>query len=152
MKPPIVSAQEHALGLKSYFELGEKRAYKAGNRGPLKLSKDGELDLQILEAFEHEGFYVFEGVVEPEEIAELRAEIDGLLERAPIGRHSKIDKFGKPAFGEGFKRGTYTFIKPLSDPWGGTELLGGRHPVQMTEPLPAEDAPCLLYTSDAADE
>ena len=141
VKTPVLTAQEHALGLKQYFDAGAKRAQEIGNRGPLKLNKNGVLEQEILEAFEREGFYVFEGVVEPLELGDLRVEIDSLLERAPTGRYSRVDKFGRPAFGEGFKRGTYTFIKPLSDPWGGTDLLGGRHPVQMTQPLPADDAP-----------
>ncbi|MAI42159.1 MAG: phytanoyl-CoA dioxygenase family protein [Candidatus Azotimanducaceae bacterium] len=141
VKPPIISAREHAIGLKQYFHKGAKLAKQIGNRGPLKLNKDGKLHNEILEAFKREGFYVFEGVIGSQEIEELRSDIDGLLERAPVGRGSNVDKFGRPAFGQDFKRGTYTFIKPLSDPWGGTELLGGRHPVQMTQPLPAEDAP-----------
>ncbi|MEE2736125.1 MAG: phytanoyl-CoA dioxygenase family protein [Pseudomonadota bacterium] len=141
VKTPVLTAQEHALGLKQYFDEGANRAQEIGNRGPLKLNKNGELEREILEAFEREGFYVFEGVVEPLELGDLRVEIDSLLERAPTGRYSRVDKFGRPAFGEGFKRGTYTFIKPLSDPWGGTDLLGGRHPVQMTQPLPSDDAP-----------
>jgi hypothetical protein len=48
------------------------------------------------------------------------------------------DAQGRPAFGQQFKRNPYTFVKPLSDPWGGTDLLGGRHPVAMTQPDPAD--------------
>ena len=32
-------------------------------------------------------------------------------------------------------------VKPLSDPWGGTELLNGRHPIQMSQPKPKEGLP-----------
>ena len=31
--------------------------------------------------------------------------------------------------------------KPLADPFGGTDLANGRHPVKMMEPVPAPDAP-----------
>ena len=38
-------------------------------------------------------------------------------------------------------REPYTLIKPLSDPQGGTEIYGGRHPSKMAEPTPDADAP-----------
>ena len=41
VKTPVVTAQEHALGLKRYFDAGAKRAQEIGNRGPLKLNKNG---------------------------------------------------------------------------------------------------------------
>ena len=31
--------------------------------------------------------------------------------------------------------------RALSDPWGGTKLLSGRHPTKMTEPTPDDDVP-----------
>ena len=43
VKTPVVTAQEHALGLKRYFD-AEQRAQEIGNRGPLKLNKNGELE------------------------------------------------------------------------------------------------------------
>ncbi len=64
-----------------------------------------------------------------------------MLERAPVDRDAKVDAKGRPALGIDYARNPYTFIRPLSDPWGGTELLGGRHPSQMTQPKPADDAP-----------
>ena len=35
----------------------------------------------------------------------------------------------------------FTWVKPLSDPVGGTELVGGRHPAKMVEPKPGKEAP-----------
>ncbi|MCP3913807.1 MAG: phytanoyl-CoA dioxygenase family protein [Actinomycetia bacterium] len=43
--------------------------------------------------------------------------------------------------GRGFAVEPFLFIKPLSDPWGGTRLLAGRHPTTMTQPAPEDDAP-----------
>src|SRR4030095_15273998 len=36
---------------------------------------------------------------------------------------------------------THLGAKPLGDPFGGTELANGRHPVKMFEPKAADDAP-----------
>tara|TARA_E500000331_G_scaffold298176_1_gene297862 strand:+ start:169 stop:1329 length:1161 start_codon:yes stop_codon:yes gene_type:complete len=139
VSPP--SAQEHASGLEKYLEEGVERARAIGNRGPLELDSNGKLQQKILDAFLEHGFYVFEGVIDTGELEELRADIERLLDEAPTGKDSKVDAKGRPAFGQAFARPTYTFIKPLSDPWGGTKLLSGRHQVQMTQPSPAEDAP-----------
>ena len=75
------------------------------------------------------------------EVDELRADINHLLDRAPIDEGAAVDRNGQPAFGTQFKRNPYLFIKPLSDPWGGTKVLGGRHPTKMFEPTPSQDAP-----------
>jgi hypothetical protein len=66
------------------------------------------------------------------------------LEHAPVGQDAALDREGRPAFGQEFARNPYLFIKPLSDPWGGTKVLGGRHPTKMTQPLPAPDAPAEI--------
>ncbi|MDA1299518.1 MAG: phytanoyl-CoA dioxygenase family protein [Proteobacteria bacterium] len=137
----IPSATEHASMMADYFESGRQRALEIGNRGPLRLDADGKLAPDILEAYWKHGFYVFEGVIDAAEIAELRAETDYLLEHAPVDQESTVDAKGRPAFGQEFARSPYSLIKPLSDPWGGTDLLGGRHPTRMTQPVPEEDAP-----------
>jgi hypothetical protein len=135
------SAQEHASVLEKYLEEGMQRARAISNRGPLDLDSNGRLHQYILDAFFEHGFYVFEGVIDDVELEELRADIARLLDEAPTGKDSKVDAKGRPAFGQEFTRPTYSFIKPLSDPWGGTKLLSGRHQVQMTQPSPAKDAP-----------
>lgn len=138
---PAPTAAEHATSMAEYMRQGEKRAAELGNRGPLRLDAKGKLHQDILDAYWKHGFYVFEGVIDKVEIDDLRADIDDMLECAPVGPDATVDAKGRPAFGQEFKRNPYTFIKPLSDPWGGTELLGGRHPSQMTQPVPDKDAP-----------
>ena len=64
-----------------------------------------------------------------------------LLDRAPIDNGSKVDRKGRAAFGQEFARPVYQLVRPLSDPWGGTELLNGRHPIQMSQPRPKEGLP-----------
>ena len=66
-----------------------------------------------------------------------------LFDHAPTGRGAAYDAQGRPVFGQQFKRNPYTFVKPLSDPWGVTDLLGGRHPVAI-------DARSQLYPSESA--
>ncbi len=135
------SAEEHARGMAGYFRQGERRALELPNRGPIKLDASGALDPGILEAYQRYGFYVFEGVIDAEELAELRADVDGVLARAPSHPESDVDRNGREAFGQDFARQPYRFAKPLSDPLGGTDRNKGRHPVKVTAPTPAGDAP-----------
>ena len=135
------SASEYAASLAAYVAEGKEAAQKLGNRGPVRLDAEGRLAPEILDAYRRHGFYVFEGVIEPRELAELQSDMDFLLEHAPVGQGAKRDAQGRPAFGGGFEVPTYLFVAPLSDPWGGTDILNGRHPTKMTEPSPADDAP-----------
>ena len=52
-----------------------------------------------------------------------------------------MDAQGRPALGVGLTAPTLFWSKPLGDPFGGTSLAGGRHPVKMFEPQAAADAP-----------
>jgi len=124
-----------------YVEAGAERALRLGNRGPARFDANGKLHSDILDAYWQHGFYVFEGLVEAAEVKELRADVEYLLAHAPTGQGAELDRQGRPAYGRQFARNPYIFIKPLSDPWGGTKILGGRHPTKMAQPVPAADAP-----------
>ncbi|WP_204349966.1 hypothetical protein, partial [Serratia marcescens] len=65
--------------MSEYGRRAEARAYALGNRGPIKLGPDGRLLPEIVESYWTHGFYVFQGVVGAEELAELRADIDAVL-------------------------------------------------------------------------
>ena len=132
---------EHAASLAEYIEAGTQRAQQLHNRGPVRYNSQQRLHQDILDAYWQQGFYIFTNVVSADEIAALRTDIKYLLDRAPTSQHATEDAQGQPAFGSEFARPTYTFVKPLSDPWGGTELLNGRHPTKMTEPEPEQGAP-----------
>ena len=136
-----LTKEAHAEGLRAYREAGQKREQAIGNRGPLRLGDDGKLHPDILEAFQTQGFYIFEGVIDADEIAALRHDANVMLERAPVNRDAKVDAQGRPALGIDYARLPYRYTKPLADPWGGTAQLGGRHPTQMTQPKPEADAP-----------
>ena len=136
-----LSAKEHACEMGDYIAEGTRRAHEIGNRGPIKRGADGKLDQDILDAYWEHGFYVFEGVVGAEEVAELRADVERMLEHAPIDPKSDTDAKGRPAFGSEFTRPPYRYARPLSDPLGGTDKNKGRHPAAMCEAIPAKDTP-----------
>ena len=136
-----LSANQHAEKMATYVSERGRAAANFGSRGPIRYGAAGELHPDILTDFENNGFYIFEGVVDIDEIEELRDAVEETIERAPSPPGSDTDAQGRPALGLDYPISPYIFIKPLSDPWGGTKLLSGRHPVKMTEPSPDDDAP-----------
>ena len=74
-------------------------------------------------------------------MTELREAVEDTIERAPSPPGSDTDAQGRPALGLDYPINPFIFIKPLSDPWGGTKLLSGRHPTKMTEPKPDDEMP-----------
>ena len=125
----------------AYLAEGERRARELGNRGPLRFDADGNLRQEIVDAYWRTGFYVFESVLGDEELNELKADFARLLERAPHARGAATDAHGRPALGVDLERPQFQFARPLSDPAGGTPASDGRHPVKMTEPEAAPEAP-----------
>ncbi|MEQ9638622.1 MAG: phytanoyl-CoA dioxygenase family protein [Alphaproteobacteria bacterium] len=141
LAPRTPTRAEHAAAMADYIRDGEARAAEIGNRGPVRFDADGKLHPDILDAFRRHGFYVFQGVVDAAEIAELRAGADDMLDRAPVAPGAALDAKGRPALGRDYARDPYKLVKPLSDPWGGTDVLNGRHPTRMTQPAADADAP-----------
>lgn len=136
-----LSRAEHAAGMAAYQAAGERLAAEFGNRGPLRLAEDGSLHPDIQAAYWRHGYYIFEGVIDAAEVEALRADAQAMLARAPVGPEAKVDAQGRPALGLDYARFPYRYTRPLADPWGGTQLLGGRHPAQMSQPVPDADAP-----------
>lgn len=136
-----LTAHDHAQVMADYSRAGEARARALGNRGPIRLGPDGKLAQDIVDSYWTHGFYVFEGVAGPEELSELRADVDAILDRAPVEPGATLDRHGRPAFGEGVIKPPYRWAKPLSDPLGGTDRNNGRHPVAMSQPTLGKDAP-----------
>ena len=136
-----ISTQEYSDSMKEYLEKGKNLALSMNNRGPIRRQANGMLHPNILDAFNEYGFYIFENVLDKEELNDIRSDTADMIERAPAEPGSALDKKGRAALGRDFAREPYTLIKPLSDPWGGTNLLNGRHPSKMIEPKPEEGAP-----------
>ena len=145
----VLTRAEHAAGMADYVADGERRAKELGNRGPVRFDADGKVHPEIIDAFNEHGFYVFEGVVSATEIDELRADANEMIERAPVRKGADLDAKGRPALGRDYAIDPYVMIKPLSDPWGGTDALAGRHPSKMTEAVAdegtPEEVPYLLF-------
>ena len=127
--------------MREYFERGEAKARNLGNRGPIKFESDGSLSKDILEIYSEIGFYVFENVISQEELKDLEIGVTSILDRLPTSRTADLNKLGEPAIGLNCKAPTLFWSKPLADPFGGTSLANGRHPVKMNEPLPEGNVP-----------
>ena len=138
---PTVDYGCEEAAMRTYLRDGEQRAYSLGNRGPIRFNANGTLNQGIIDAYWRCGFYVFEGVLGAEELADIEADLFDILERLPVEKDAEFDAKGRPALGSGGKSPTLFWSKPLGDPFGGTDLANGRHPVKMTEPTPAADAP-----------
>jgi hypothetical protein len=136
-----VAAAGYGDAMAEYLREGERRALALDNRGPIRFDANGHLDPAIIDAYWRYGFYVFEGVIGPEERADLERDIAELYARMPTHLGSQVDARGRPAVGVGCKAPTVQWARPLGDPLGGTGKANGRHPVKMIEPTPPADAP-----------
>jgi hypothetical protein len=132
-------SQEEAM--QAYFRDGTRRAMTLGNRGPVRHAPDGSLHRDILDAYSRCGFYVFEGVIMPQELAELEAAYRDMMDRVPTGPGSAVDAKGRSALGSDHDALSVLWTKPLSDPLGGTDASEGRHQVKMFEPPRPGDLP-----------
>ena len=127
--------------MQAYLREGERRAFALGNRGPIRFDAEGRLAQDILDAYWRCGFYIFEGVLKADELADIEADIKSILDRLPSEKGSSLDRRGRPALAADAKAPVLFWSKPLGDPFGGTSLANGRHPVKMFEPTAAADAP-----------
>ena len=129
-----------------------------GNRGPLRFDAEGNVAKDILDAYWRTGFYVFEGVLDQDEVTELECEFRHVAARAPTSNGADLDAQGRPAVGDAEQRKLFRYVKPLTDPYGATDVSDGRYQVKMREPERPADAPPqvllqiggILQFSDAA--
>lgn len=136
-----IPAWDYTQRMQRYARQGMARARRLGNRGPVRFDAHGNVHPEIVEAYWRHGFYVFTNVLRQPEIEELRRDVNDLLARAPTGPGQPLDAENRPAVGIDTKRYPYSFVKPLSDPVGGTGASHGRHQSRMAEAVPAENAP-----------
>ncbi|MCY4128465.1 MAG: phytanoyl-CoA dioxygenase family protein [Gammaproteobacteria bacterium] len=139
--PKTSTPNKHRDSMREYLAEGKARAKQLPNRGPITYTATGAISSEILDAYWQYGFYVFTDVIKADELTELRADVERVLDGAPRSRGDEFDRHGRPAIGHQFRRPSFSFSKPLSDPLGGTELNHGRHPVKMAEPTPDANAP-----------
>src|SRR5688572_1292657 len=85
--------------MQAYMREGEKRAQALGNRGPIRFTAAGGLHPEILEAYWRCGFYIFEGVLGPDELADIEHDLHAILDRLPVAKGAPVDAKGRPALG-----------------------------------------------------
>ena len=135
-------ADVYGAEMQAYLRAGEEKAMALGNRGPIRFDAEGKLAADILDAYWRCGFYVFEGVYDATELAELEADLKAeVLDRLPVEEGAFLDAKSRPAIGVDCEAPTLFWAKPLGDPFGGSDLANGRHPVKMAEPVPDQSAP-----------
>jgi len=135
---------DEAEAMKAYLINGEKNALALGNRGPITFDENGNLSSTIKEAYSKNGFYIFEGVLNNEEVEDIKEDLENLRQQFPTGPESTLNAKGEPAMNAESKSLTLVWSKPLGDPLGGTELANGRHQIKMFEPEAKEDAPMAV--------
>ena len=135
---------DEADAMKAYLINGEKNALALGNRGPITFGENGDLSSTIKEAYSKNGFYIFEGVLNNEEVKDIKEDLENLRQQFPTGPESTLNAKGEPAMNAESKSLTLVWSKPLGDPLGGTELANGRHQIKMFEPEAKEDAPMAV--------
>lgn len=138
--PPVDYGDDEEAMVR-YRREGTERALALDNRGPIRFAADGSLDPAILDSYSGHGFYVFEGVLGPEELADLERDVAEMLDRAPVTKGATVDRHGRPALGADCEGRNVTWVRPLSDPLGGTDAAHGRHPAKMTEPAAPDGTP-----------
>src|SRR5690242_21666497 len=83
--------------MQAYLRAGERRAAALGNRGPIRFTPSGALHPEIVEAYGRCGFYVFEGVLGGEELADIERDLHDILSRLPVEKGAAVDRKGRPA-------------------------------------------------------
>jgi hypothetical protein len=132
---PAVDYGPEEAAMQKYLREGERRATTLGNRGPIRFTDRGELAPDIVAAYWRCGFYVFEGVLQPEELVDIERDLHDVMDRLPVEKGAAVDRKGRPAMALGLKAPVLHWAAPLGDPWGGTAAANGRHPVKMLEPV-----------------
>ncbi len=138
---PRVDYGPEEAAMARYRKEGEQRAVALGNRGPIRFDLRGKLDPTIVEAYSRCGFYIFEGVLKQDELDDIERDVVQMLANAPVTRGAPLDRQGRPALGADNEAPTISWVRPLSDPLGGTKYANGRHPAKMFEPSAPTEAP-----------
>ncbi len=132
---------DQSQAMRDFLLDGQERALALPNRGPIRFTEGGDLDVRIRQAYSDYGFYIFENVLSELELKDIKEDLAVMRSQFPTGPDSKVDAAGEPALGVGAKAMTLLWSKPLGDPLGGTTLANGRHEVKMIEPTASSTAP-----------
>lgn len=130
-----------ADAMREYLIRGEQAALQLENRGPIRFDENGRLAEDILAAYSHYGFYVFENVIGEQELNDIHRDMEALRSTFPAEPGATLTSDGRPALGADSKSLNLLWSKPLGDPLGGTDLANGRHQVKLFEPEADDSAP-----------
>lgn len=141
LEVPIVDYGADEAAMVAYRRAGEERAAALGNRGPIRYTADGRIDPAIIASYREHGFYIFTGLLGREELDDIERDVIDVLDRVPVSKDATVDRHGRRALGVDCTARNISWVKPLSDPLGGTPYAHGRHPAKMNEPTPPAEAP-----------
>lgn len=127
--------------MRNYLLEGERKALELPNRGTIRFNSQGRLEADILESYSKYGFYVFQNVLDDEELKDLVSDLDAMRSRFPQRPGDQLTAEGQPALGADLASLSLLWSKPLGDPLGGSELANGRHQIKLFEPKAKESAP-----------
>ncbi len=118
-----------------FCEDGRRRALELGNRGPMRWDNEGRLAADIVDAYRRNGFYVFTGVLSPDEAALLEAEFDQILDNAPAEKDGDVDRHGRPVRYAGYYSMSTAKLFGKSGESAGERLVVGliSHPLLMMD-------------------
>jgi len=126
---------DDADAMRSYLLDGEKQADTINNRGPICFDENGHLSQDILDAYSEYGFYIFENVLQEDELNDIKQELEGMRASFPTEPGGQLDRNGQPALGADCVAPNLIWSKPLGDPLGGSAAANGRHQVKLFEPV-----------------
>jgi len=127
--------------MRSYLLEGEKQAFELNNRGPIRFDESGRVAQDILDAYSEYGFYIFENVLQPDELNDIKQELESMRMSFPLEPNGPLDRNGQPALGADCLAPNLIWSKPLGDPLGGSDVANGRHQIKMIEPVADKSLP-----------
>jgi hypothetical protein len=127
-----------------YCQRGVERAAELGNRGPARFDENGDLAVDIVEAYRRNGFYVFTGALSEAEVAQLETEFDELLDNAPVAKDSDVDRHGRPVRFPGYYSMSSAHL--FGKAGAGDDQIEGRPVVGLvSHPLMMMDSALRVY-------
>ncbi len=130
-----------ADAMRRYLLDGENQALELNNRGPIRFDESGHLSQDILDAYSEYGFYIFENVLQTDELNDIKQELESMRANFPSEPGGQLDRSGQPALGAACVAPNLIWSKPLGDPLGGSDVANGRHQIKMIEPVADESLP-----------
>ena len=81
---------DEADAMRDYLIAGHKAAVELDNRGPIEFDAHGKLASHIVDAYKKYGFYVFTGVLQSDELDDIKQDLAQIKQRFPAGPGEKV--------------------------------------------------------------